>query len=442
MSTPALEQYLDAFAKHNANQKSPILESIQQKGMDEFRTLGFPTRRMENWKYTDVKPVASQSFNLEDKPVADINDETIANFRFQELDCYELVFINGHLRADRSILPESGNIIICSLEEALEKYEDLIKEHLAHYAITEGNPFVSLNNAFVQNGCLIHIADNAAIDKPVHLLYLSTASEKPLSCQLRNLVIMGNNSQASIIENYCGIDESTYFNNTVTEVLLNNGANLEHYKLQQESVNSYHIGNLQVKQLGHSHLVSHSVSLGGALVRNDIHARLEQPGCSIHMNGLYLAGGKQHIDNHTRVDHLQSETESREIYRGVLDNSARGVFNGKVVVHKDAQKTNAEQSNANLLLSSQAEIDTKPELEIYADDVKCAHGATVGQLDENMLFYLRSRAIDESVARSILTYAFAGEVIGNIRLKPVRDKIARAVIGQLPDADLIREFVI
>ncbi len=442
MSNPALEHYLDVFAKHNANTNSPVLKSIQQKGLDEFRAHGFPTRRMENWKYTDVKPLASQAFELVDTSKTVIDDETIDNFRFQKLDCYELVFVNGQFCADKSVLPESGSIVICGLTEALEKHEGLIKTHLAHYALTDGNPFVSLNNAFVQDGCLIHINADTVVDKPVHLLYLTAGSGHPLSCQLRNLVIMDRNSQASIIENYCGIDESTYFNNTVTEILLENGANLEHYKLQQESVNSYHIGNLQIKQLGHSQMVSHSVSLGGSLVRNDIHARLEQPGCSIHMNGLYLAGGKQHVDNHTRVDHLQPETTSREIYRGVLDNRARGVFNGKVVVHKDAQKTNAEQSNANLLLSSQAEIDTKPELEIYADDVKCAHGATVGQLDENMLFYLRSRAIDETVARSILTYAFAGEIISNIRLQPVRDKIARAVIGQLPDADLIREFVV
>ena len=232
-----------------------------------------------------------------------------------------------------------------------------------------------------------------------------------------------------------------YFTNAVTEVcVIIFNAILKHYKIQQESLNAYHIGNLNVMQGKNSKLESHSISLGGALVRNDIHGQLAAEGAEIIMNGLYMTGDKQHVDNHTRVDHLKPRTLSTENYRGVLNGKSRAVFNGKVIVHKDAQKIEAHQNNANLLLSDDAEIDTKPELEIYADDVKCTHGATVGQLDQNMLFYLRSRAIDEETARSLLTYAFADELISNINFAPIRNRLERLVIGQLPDAALIREF--
>jgi Fe-S cluster assembly protein SufD len=254
------------------------------------------------------------------------------------------------------------------------------------------------------------------------------------------LIILSENSQATVIESYIGLNDSDYFNNTVTEVCMKQNAHLQHYKIQQESMQAYHIGSLKITQAKDSRVESHSISLGGALVRNDIHSLLEAEGAGIRMNGLYMATGKQHVDNHTRVDHMRPHTSSHEIYRGVLNDHARGVFNGKVVVHKDAQKTDAVQSNANLLLSDNAEVDTKPELEIYADDVKCAHGATVGQLDQDMLFYLRSRSIDENTAKSLLTFAFADEVIRRINLDPIRKRLEYQVIGRLPEADLIREF--
>ncbi len=281
---------------------------------------------------------------------------------------------------------------------------------------------------------------NAVIEKPVNLLYLSGLNDQPFASHPRNLIILSENSQATIIESYIGLDDSDYFTNTVTEVCMKQNAHLQHYKIQQESMQGYHVGNLNIAQAQDSNVESHSISLGGALVRNDIHSCLEATGAEIMMNGLYMATGRQHVDNHTRVDHLKPNTRSHEIYRGVLNDHARGVFNGKVVVHKDAQKTDAVQSNANLLLSDNAEVDTKPELEIYADDVKCAHGATVGQLDQDMLFYLRSRSIDETTAKSLLTYAFAGEVIRKIKLDPVRKRLEYLVIGRLPEADLIREF--
>ena len=252
---------------------------------------------------------------------------------------------------------------------------------------------------------------------------------------------MEANTEATLIENYIGLDDANYFTNTVTEVSLADGANLQHYKVQQESLNSTHIGNLNVMQQKDSRLISHSISLGGSLVRNDIHSQLAAEGASVVLNGLYMTKGKQHIDNHTRVDHLKPNTHSEENYRGVMNDNSRAVFNGKVIVHPQAQKIEAHQHNANLLLSDNAEIDTKPELEIYADDVKCSHGATVGQLDQDMLFYLRTRAIDEETAKSLLTFAFVEEVISKITLAPLRERLEHLVVGQLPDANLIREFI-
>jgi Fe-S cluster assembly protein SufD len=245
-----------------------------------------------------------------------------------------------------------------------------------------------------------------------------------------------------VIESYIGLEDAAEnLTNAVTEIILHAGAALEHYRVQQESVQGYHVSSVHVQQEASSRYESHVIALGGALSRTDIETRLAAAGAETVLNGLYMAGGRQHVDHHTRIDHLAPHTRSAEYYRGVLAGRARAVFNGKVVVHPDAQKTDAHQTNANLLLSADAEVDTKPELEIYADDVKCSHGATVGQLDEDALFYLRARAIDLETARSLLTYAFAEDIISRMRFKPIRERLSRLVLGRLPEQELIREFV-
>jgi Fe-S cluster assembly protein SufD len=352
-----------------------------------------------------------------------------------------VVFINGVFSKEHSSLDDLDNgLVVENMLDALSNDQDLLAKHLTKYADDKVSPFTALNTAFIQNGTFINVSANTVIEKPINILYLAKGSNGSLATHPRNLIVMGEGSEATVIESYIGLDDANYFTNAVTEVALSSSAILKHYKIQQESLNAYHIGNLNVMQGKDSKFESHSISLGGALVRNDIHGQLAAEGAEIIMNGLYMTGDKQHVDNHTRVDHLKPHTLSTENYRGVLNGKSRAVFNGKVIVHKDAQKIEAHQNNANLLLSDDAEIDTKPELEIYADDVKCTHGATVGQLDQNMLFYLRSRAIDEETARSLLTYAFADELISNINFAPIRNRLERLVIGQLPDAALIREF--
>jgi Fe-S cluster assembly protein SufD len=441
MSTSAIKHYVDQFEHLQNELINDHLHEQRQSAIELLQKTGFPTTRQENWKYTDVRPITGKLFNTTPVNLEKISSSTLENIRLHELDCHELVFINGRYSAEHSsfkVLP--GGVVINDLASALKDHNQLISEHISGFSETKYNGFTALNTAFIRDGAFICLPPDTVIEKPISLLYLSGLNDQSFASHPRNLIILSENSQATVIESYIGLDDSDYFSNTVTEVCMKQNARLQHYKIQQESMRAYHIGSLKITQKRNSQVESHSFSLGGALVRNDIHSLLEAEGAGIRMNGLYMATGKQHVDNHTRVDHLQPHTNSHEIYRGVLNDHARGVFNGKVVVHKDAQKTDAVQSNANLLLSDNAEVDTKPELEIYADDVKCAHGATVGQLDQDMLFYLRSRSIDENTAKSLLTFAFADEVISRINLDPIRKRLEYLVIGRLPEADLIREF--
>jgi len=440
MSTE-IQNYLNDFEQLNDDIKIEWFSEQRQSALNLFKETGFPRTRQENWKYTDTRPIAKKEFSNANKSSVSISADEIDAIRFKDLDCYELVFINGVYSEEHSTiegLPE--NIVIENMATALEKDSDLLKKHLAQYADDNVSPFTALNTAFIQHGTYINVPKNTVIEKPINILYLSKESAQAFASHPRNLVVMGEHSEATLIESYIGLDDANYFTNAVTEVSLAPSAIVKHYKIQQESLNAYHIGNLNVLQDKDSRFESNSISLGGSLVRNDIHGQLDAEGASIVMNGLYMTNDKQHVDNHTRVDHLKPNTHSSENYRGVLNGKSRAVFNGKVVVHPQAQKIEAHQNNANLLLSDDAEIDTKPELEIYADDVKCSHGATVGQLDQNMLFYLRSRAIDEETAKSLLTYAFADEVIGDISFAPVKNRLEYLIVGRLPDADLIREF--
>ena len=426
MSDTAVKHYIDELHRLQESLPGDKLSLIREAAMGQFQARGFPTTRQENWKYTDVKPIARSAFGIaEEKPAAGYEKQL------------ELARLSGLPRLAQAA-PGFG-VVLEDMSSALNNHSKLVDSIMSNTTLNEqSNPFNILNTAFIHDGVLIHVPDDCSIDKPINLIYLSGYSDNEFSAHPRNLIFLGNGARLTVIENYVGAKDSQYFINTVTDAVLASNAALTHYKLQQESVESYHIGNFNIYR--DSQVNSHSISLGGSLVRNDIKVQLDAEGAGVLLNGLYMANGKQHIDNHTLINHLQPHTNSEEHYRGVLNDRGRGVFNGKVVVHKDAQKTDAAQSNANLLLSDQAEIDTKPELEIYADDVKCSHGSTVGQLDKDMMFYLRSRAIDETTAKSILTFAFAEEVIKRIEIEQIRHYLEYQVIGRLPDAELIKEF--
>lgn len=437
-----IQHYLSDFDRLQETVRGDWFSERRQSALNLFKESGFPNSRQENWKYTDVRPIAKKPFSHVNETTVSISTDEINAVRFQGLDCIELVFINGVFSKEhscRDALPDG--LVVENMADALARDKDLLAKHLAHYADDNVSPFTALNTAFIQHGTYINVTEKCVVEKPINVLYLSKDCAHPFATHPRNLIVMAAQAEATVIESYIGLNDADYFTNAVTEVSLSSGAVLKHYKLQQESLKAYHIGNLNVMQGKDCQLESHSISLGGALVRNDIHSQLAAEGAGVVMNGLYMTRDKQHVDNHTRVDHLKPHTLSTENYRGVMNGKSRAVFNGKVVVHPQAQKIEAHQNNANLLLSDDAEIDTKPELEIYADDVKCSHGATVGQLDQDMLFYLRTRAIDEETARSLLTFAFAEEVISKITFAPIRDRLELLVVGQLPDASLIREFI-
>ncbi len=437
-----IKNYSADFMQLKNTKENDWFSKQRQSAFDIFQESGFPNTRVEDWKYTDVKPIAKNTFsNITESNVASDNNE-VDEILIKDLDCVNLVFINGAYSEKYSDIKNiSSKIVIKSMADALINDESLLKKHLTKHINQELNSFTALNTAFIQDGAYINISANTNIDKPINITYISRDSNHPFATHPRNLIVMGENSNATVIENYVGSGKVNYFTNSVTETVLLQGAVLKHYKIQQEGSSAFHIASLNTSQSKDSRFESHLVSIGGALVRNNINASLNEEGAEIIMNGLYMTEDVQHVDNHTRVDHLKPHTQSHQNYRGVLNGKSRGVFNGKVVVHPQAQKIEAYQNNANLLLSDDAEIDTKPELEIYADDVKCTHGATVGQLDDDMLFYLRSRAVDEKTARSLLTYAFADEVISEINLKEIQNKLERLIIGRLPDSSLIREYV-
>ncbi len=433
------ENFRSVFSAHQDTSTPPWLAAYRQSAFDQFQKTGFPTRRHENWKYTDVSRITKTGFMAANSTHNVIQTDVLASLRFNAKNSHELVFINGQYSSEHSNIGKLNNkVIIGSLREALNNTPELIEASLNRYFDSKQHIFAALNTAFFNDGALICVPDNVIIKEPIVIYFISSNSGQPLAVMPRNLIIMGKNAQANVIESFRGLQDVVSFTNTITEIEMSDNAALEHYKIQQENTESFHISGTHLKLHRNSRVESYSVSLGGAIVRNDIVTELAGFGAKVILNGLYMGNGSQHVDNHTLVNHSKPHTQSEENYRGVLDDRAQGVFNGKVIVHKDAQKIEAAQSNANLLLSDHAEIDTKPELEIYADDVECSHGATIGQLDKNMLFYLRSRSLDEETAKNLLIFAFADEIIRRIKFAPLREQLEYNIGGRLPDADLIK----
>lgn len=438
-ATSPVEHFRSEFNRLSAEFSNDPLRAEREAALTRFTRTGLPDTRVEEWKYTDVRPLAKRNFSL--AAGNGVTAQRIASLRFAEQGYHELVFVNGRFSTELSHVgnPADG-VHLQSLAAAVQDPE--VARQIGQCLDRDtASAFAELNTAFMQDGAWIDIPSGIELATPIVLLYLDTVTDEPSVCHPRTVVRLGRGASATIVESYIGLDdEARNLTNAVTEIGLDDNARLDHYRIQQESLKGFHIGRIDVHQGRDSHYESHSIALGGSLARTDINTRLSATGAEAILNGLYMTGGRQHIDHHTRIDHLVPHTRSEEYYRGVLDGHSRGVFNGKIIVHPDAQKTDSQMSNANLLLSRQAEVDTKPELEIYADDVKCSHGATVGQLDEDSLFYLRSRAIDETTARNLLTYAFASDVIQRIRLQPIRARLEHVVLGKLPQTDEVSEL--
>jgi Fe-S cluster assembly protein SufD len=405
----------------NGESASPV-HAVRRLAFSRFLEMGFPTTKDEEWRFTNVAPLAKSRF----RPVwehagAAVEGTALHRFTFGGLRCNRVVFVNGKFDARLSataFLPPGT--VVGSLAHTMHTDPELVNRHLTKLAGYRENAFTALNTSFLRDGAYIRIPEGVALADPIHLLFVSTAAGEPWVSHPRNLIVAGTGSRLAVAESYVHLSGSGYFTNAVTEIELGEGAVLEHDKVQQEADDAFHVGTIHVRQGARSRYTANSISFGGALTRNTVHVVLDGEGGDCTLNGLSLGTRAQLTDNHTAIDHACPGCASHELYKAVLDGRSRGVFNGKIMVRKDAQKTDAKQTNRTLLLSDDAMIDTKPQLEIFADDVKCTHGATVGALDEEQVFYLRSRGMSLAAARDLLTFAFAGEVINRVHLQPLR----------------------
>ena len=406
----------------------PWVRDLRKQAFARFEELGFPTSRTEDWRFTNVSAIAKHAFQTVAE--SDANPLSAAELKRAEIDFASgnrRIFVNGHFSKRQSISEPLPRGVVCSnLADALQG--ESIQPHLAQHADFENQPFIALNTAFFQGGCFLQVPPNTVLEKPVYLVFVARPGGKAIATHPRNLIVVGKNSRLQLVEIYLGLEDNRYFTNAVTEIVAGEGSAIDHYKLQRESLSAYHIAATQVSMQRGSNFKTHFLSLGGGLVRNEVRIVFDGEGSEATVNGLYLAGGSQHMDNFTVIDHAQPRCASHELYKGILDGKAHGVFNGKIFVRQDAQKTDAKQTNKVLLLSEDATINTKPQLEIFADDVKCTHGATVGQLDAEALFYLRSRGIGLAEARGLLTFAFANDIISRIEIEPLRARMERQLM--------------
>ncbi|MEJ2721056.1 MAG: Fe-S cluster assembly protein SufD [bacterium] len=401
------------------------VHDIRKSAIGNFSDLGFPTTKDEDWRFTRIRPLLQYDF----EDVIDYGPRAFSSAQLDELciedtGCRRITFVNGHFAEELSDLGKlPPGVRIESLKHALGADPERVQRNLTRYAEPGRNPFVALNTAHILDGTFIYLPKDVRIEDPIHVLYVSDPDGTRIATHPRTLILAEEHSRASIVESYIGLDSEVYFTNPVTEIVVKERAEIEHCKLQRESSSAYHIATTQVDMHRDSRFKTDFISLGGTLVRNDVNAVLDAEGIECALNGLYVGNGHQHIDNHTRIEHAKPNCASHEFYKGILNDRAKAVFNGRIHVHPDAQKTDAKQTNRCILLSDDAQINTNPQLEIYADDVKCTHGAAVGQIDEDAVFYLRTRGIEKEDARKMLIYAFANEVLEGIRIDPVREHL-------------------
>ena len=427
-----IDPFLQSFENFSANGGASAPEAVRSlrlSAITRFETLGFPTTRNEDWHFTSVSPITEGRFASLTKPSGTVTAAQLAPFGFAQSDWHTLVFVNG--RFDEALsrghaLPRGVRVL--PLAQAFDEVPVLVEQYLGQIVSFDAHTFTALNTAFINDGAVVHVAHDVEVTRPIHLLFVSGGGAAQGAAHPRNLIVLDAHAKATVIESYVGLSDGAYFTNAVTEASIADGATLTHLKLQRESAQAFHVGTLDVRQARDSHFFSFSFATGAALSRTNIYTELRGSGCGATLNGLYLGDREQHIDHQTRIEHVEPNCYSRELYKGILDGASHGVFNGKVYVHPEAQKTDGKQTNNTLLLSEKAQIDTKPQLEIFADDVKCTHGATVGRLDETSLFYMKSRGINARTARELLTYAFAADVLETIELDEVREGLESATL--------------
>jgi Fe-S cluster assembly protein SufD len=430
-----LESYQESFTefvKETARETPPWLHDLRESAFARFSAVGFPTTRDEDWRFTNIAGFAQTPFQFNRERAVPLTVSDAMHWRVQGTAA-QITFVNGRFAPQLSTcgsLPD--RVTVSGLHKEIANRSQTVAEHMGRYLDIERDPFCALNTAFAEDGAYVHVGRGVAIERPIHLLFFSTSSDTPAMTHLRNLIVVEDEGQASIVEEYVSLGaETTAFANAVTELVAGANATVEHTMIEREHQQTYNFSTLRIEQARNANLASHSLLLGGGLVRNNVHAVLAGDGCECLINGLFIGSGRQHLDNYMLVEHRSPHCASRQFYNGILDGRGHGVFHGRIIVHKNAQKTDAKQTNRNLLLSDDAQIDTKPQLEIYADDVKCTHGATIGQIEEDALFYLRSRGINEVDARRLLLQAFAGECLDRMKAGALRDYAAAVVQERL-----------
>lgn len=425
-----LESSYIVFENEMNGEANTKVHGMRREAFENFGELGFPTKRHEEWKYTNLKPILKGDFKLFPKTEEDIEFKDVKKYFLNEIDSYKVVFINGVYSSWLSETTHRG-YDVCTFGNALTKYPEAIEGYFNKIADQKDQAMVSLNTAFAKEGAFIRVPKNTVVDKPIQIIFFNTSTDREIMVQPRNLVILEDGAQAEIIERHQSLVELPVLTNVVTEVSVGVNAHLRFYKLQNDERSASLIDNTWVNQYRDSTARFSTFSLGGRLTRNNLHFALKESGAIAYMNGVTIIEEGQHVDHHTLADHLVPHCESHELYKGIYDGNSTGVFNGKIIVHKDAQKTNAFQQNDNILVSDRASVDTKPQLEIYADDVKCSHGCTVGQLDEEALFYLQSRGIPEKEAKALLMYAFANDALREVGIRQLREKVNMLIAKKL-----------
>jgi Fe-S cluster assembly protein SufD len=430
-----IDYFGEKFNRLQSADQDALISSIRNEGFETFNNKGLPSFKNEEWKYTRISTLFNKNYQLsEDATMPEISNEHLEAIRLPGFEnANELVFVNGIFsHALSTIRSHASQLTVLPLEEAAKgKYKELVAAHLDKSSQFINDGIHALNTSFIYGGVFIFVAKNQVPDQPVYIYHLLDSRENHILSQPRSLVYADKSSKLQIVEAYHTIGSMDSFTNEVMEIVVDDNAIVEYYKIQNDVVNASQVGTTHIRQIGKSYVHAFAVSLNGGIIRNNTDIIMEAAGNEAHMYGLYLLKGRTHVDNHTLVDNTKPNCFSNEFYKGIVDDYATGVFSGKIFVRPDAQKTNAYQSNKNILLSDTATVNTKPQLEIFADDVKCSHGCTIGQLDEEAVYYLRSRGISKEHAQSMLLQAFAADIVEQVKIEPLRHHIESLITQRL-----------
>ncbi len=414
-----------------ANNSDNLLGDIRANAIKTFEQFGFPTKKLEAWKYTSLNKIIQEPLSVFPKSDQVLELKDVKNFFLHNIDTYKIVFVDGVYNGFLSETTHDG-VDVCLLSAALSKpkYAPVIEKYFNKTAHDQ-DALTALNTAFASEGAYVFVPDGKIVEKPIEIIHFATTATQPKFLQPRNLVVVGKNAEVQIVERHQSLSEATVWTNSVTEIFAEKNAQVDYYKIQNDSLKASLVDNTYIAQRRDSHASVHTFSFGGSLVRNNLNFYHKDPAVLSTMKGITLIQEKQHVDHHTLVHHAQPNCESHQEYKGIFAGQSTGVFNGKIIVEKEAQKTNAFQQNNNILMDDKATINTKPQLEIFADDVKCSHGCTVGQLDENALFYLQTRGIPKKEAKALLTYAFANNVLESVNIPAVKIRINKLIANKL-----------